>query len=67
MFFQMADILVIYAFLPLLPVWLSLEPSYMAQLSIYTGVTYAGEITQLWPLFLKIQIFKKSHILHFLN
>ena len=49
-----------------LSIWLNLEPSYLAQLCTYTGATHGEEIMQLSIIFLKLRIFRKIHILHFL-
>ena len=46
---------------------LNLEPSYFTQLCIYTGATYREEIMHLSIIFLKLWIFLKIHILHFLS
>ena len=51
----------------LLSTWLNLEPSYLTQLCIYTGATYREEIMHLSIIFLKLWIFLKIHILHFLS
>ena len=55
-----------FLYVALLYTWLNLEPSYMAQLCIYTGDTYRGEIMHLSIIFVKLWIFKIFHILHFL-
>ena len=55
-----------FLYVALLSTWLNLEPSYLAQLCIYTGATYRGEIIHLSVIFVKLWIFKKFHILHFL-
>ena len=44
----------------LLSTWLNLEPSYLAQLCTYTGVTYREEILHLSLIFSKLRIFKKN-------
>ena len=38
-----------------------------AQLCIYTGATHTQEIMQLWTIFLKLLIFWKIHISHFVS
>ena len=50
----------------LLSTWLSLEPLHLAQLCIYTGATHREKIMHLQIIFLKLWIFKKNYILHFL-
>ena len=50
----------------LLSTWLSLEPLYLAQLCIYTGAIHREKIMYLQIIFLKLWIFKKNYILHFL-
>ena len=50
----------------LLSIWLSLEPLYLAQLCIYTGATYKEKNYASAIKFLKLWIFKKNYILHFL-
>ena len=55
-----------FHYVGLLSTWLNLEPSYLAQSCIYTGATYRGEIMHLSIIFVKLWIFKKFHILHFL-
>ena len=50
----------------LLSTWLSLKPLYLAQLCIYTGATHKKKIMHLQIIFLKLWIFKKNYILHFL-
>ena len=55
-----------FLYVALLSTWLNLEPSYLAQLCIYIGATYRGEIMHLSVIFVKFRIFKKFHILHFL-
>ena len=50
----------------LLSIWLSLEPLYLAQVCIYTGTIYKKNIMHLDIIFLKLWIFKKNYILHFL-
>ena len=46
----------------LLSTWAQLEPSYLAQLCIYTGAIHREEIMHLSILFLKLRIFfKNSH------
>ena len=52
--------------LALLSTWLNLEPSYLVQLCTYTWATHREEIMHLSIIFLKLGIFKKIHILHFL-
>ena len=49
----------------LLTTWLNIESSYLAQLCTYTGATHTQEIMQLWTIFLKLLIFWKIHISHF--
>ena len=61
----MAAILAEFLFVALLTTWLSLEPSYLAQLCTCTGATDTEEIMQLWTIFLKLLILKQFHILHF--
>ena len=56
-----------FLYLALLSTWLNLEPSYLAQLCTYTGATHREEIIYLSIIFLKLWIFKKIHILHFLT
>ena len=55
-----------FLYLALLSTWLSLESSYLPQLSTYTGATHRGWIVHLSIILLKLWIFKKIHILHFL-
>ena len=55
-----------FLYVALLSTWLNLGPSYLAQLCIYTGATYRGEIIDLSIIFVKLWIFKKFYILHFL-
>ena len=54
-----------FLYVALLTTWLSLEPSYSAQLWTCTGVLYSQKIMQLWTIFLKKNILKDFHILHF--
>ena len=56
-----------FLFVALLTTWLKLESSYLAQLCIYTGATHTQEIMQLWTIFLKLLIFWKIHISHFVS
>ena len=56
-----------FLYLALLSTWLNLEPSYLAQLCTYTGATHREEIIHLSIIFLKLWIFKKIHIWHFLT
>ena len=56
-----------FLYLALLSTWLNLEPSYLAQLCTCTGATHREEITHLSVIFLKLWIFLKIHILHFLT
>ena len=56
-----------FLYLVLLSTWLNLDPSYLAQLRTYTGATHREEIIHLSIIFLKLWIFKKIHILHFLT
>ena len=53
-------------FVALLSTWLNIESSYLAQLCTYTGATHSAKIMPLSIIFLKLQIFLKIHILHFL-
>ena len=55
-----------FLYVALLPTWLNLEPSYLAQLCIDTGATHREEIMHLSIIFLKLRIFLKNHILHLL-
>ena len=51
-----------FLYVALLSTWLNLEPSYLAQLCIYTGATYREEIMHVSIIFLKLRIFFKiSH------
>ena len=50
-----------FLYVALLSTWLNLEPSYLAQLCIYTGATHREKIMHLSTIFLKLQIFKNSH------
>ena len=43
-----------FLYVALLSTWLNLEPSYLAQLCIYTGATYRGEIIHLSIIFVKL-------------
>ena len=58
--FEMAAILAKFLMWLSCPTWLSLEPSYLAQLCIYTGATYRIKIMHLQIIFLKLWI-KKIH------
>ena len=49
-----------------LSTWFNLKPLYLAQLCICTGASHKEEIKHLLIIFLKLWIWKKSHILHFL-
>ena len=55
-----------FLYVALLSTWLNLESSYLAQLCTYTGATHRAKIMPLSIIFLKLQIFLKIHILHFL-
>ena len=56
-----------FLYVALLSTWLNLESLYLTQLCIYTGATYREEIIYLSIIFLKLWIFWKIHILHFLS
>ena len=56
-----------FLYVALLATWLNLEPSYLTQLCIYAGGYLQEEIMHLSIIFLKLWIFKKIHILHFLS
>ena len=64
--FEMVVILTKFLNVALLSTWLSLEPLYLSQLCIYTWATHRERIIYLQIIFLKLWIFKKNYILHFL-
>ena len=55
-----------FLYVALLTTWLNLEPLYLAELCTYTGATHRKEIIHLSIIFLKLWIFEKIYILHFL-
>ena len=54
MYFLNGSLFSKFLYVALLSTWLNLEPSYLAQLCIYTGATYREEIMHLSIIFLKL-------------
>ena len=60
--FQMAEILLIFFYVPLLPIWLSLRVFILGTvMHLYGGYPDRRNIMQLAPIFLKLWIFKNSY------
>ena len=60
-FFKYDSHFAFFLYLPLLPTWVEVELSYLAQLYICSGVTHTDRILYLQPIFLNLHFFFKSH------